>query len=64
MSLNLASADMMDEGSGELPEVRLSPVSSNRSVYSYTSTVDQEFVIKELHGRGVNNTNEVCISCA
>lgn len=33
--------------------------SDKRSVYSYTSSVDREFILKDLYGRVVNNTNEV-----
>lgn len=37
-----------------------SPVPSDqRSIYSYTSSVNREFILKDLHGRVVNNTNEV-----
>lgn len=35
------------------------PLSPRASVYSYASSIDKHFVIRELYGRMVNNTNEV-----
>lgn len=34
-------------------------MSDRDSVFSYTSSVDREFIVKNLHGRIVNNTNDV-----
>ncbi|KAG8953842.1 hypothetical protein FRC04_001472 [Tulasnella sp. 424] len=34
------------------------PLSPRASVYSYASSIDKHFVIRELYGRMVNNTNE------
>lgn len=33
-----------------------------RSTNSYTSSLDREFVLKDLHGRTINNTNDVRFS--
>lgn len=39
---------------------RFSPdFSDRRSIYSYTSSLDREFILKDVHGRVFNNTNEV-----
>lgn len=35
------------------------PSSPRTSVYSYASSVDKHLVLRELHGRIVNNTNDV-----
>ena len=34
-------------------------VSPAASAYSYSSSVDSEFMLRELHGRTLNNTNAV-----
>lgn len=42
------------------PSNRSSPIPSDRmSTYSYTSSVNREFILKDLYGRIVNNTNQV-----
>lgn len=33
--------------------------SDRQSIYSYTSSVDREFILKDVHGRIINNTNDV-----
>lgn len=39
---------------------RFSPIPSDqRSIYSYTSSVNRESILKDVHGRVVNSTNQV-----
>lgn len=33
--------------------------SDGRSIHSFGSSVDREFILKDVHGRVLNNTNEV-----
>lgn len=35
--------------------------SDRMTISSYTSSVDREFILKDMYGRVVNNTNEVCL---
>lgn len=47
-------------GIDESSSGRVSPAPSDReSLYSYMSSVDREFILKDVHGRVFNNTNEV-----
>ena len=37
--------------------------SDNQSVYSYSSSIDRHLILKNIHGRTFNNTNEVRLLC-
>lgn len=43
---------------------RFSPTteSDRQSINSYASTIDREFILKDVHGRIVNSTNEVGVA--
>lgn len=41
---------------------RFGPIDSDgRSLNSYTSSLDRDFILKDVHGRTINSTNEVGI---
>ncbi|KAG8908667.1 hypothetical protein FRC01_007314, partial [Tulasnella sp. 417] len=42
----------------------IAPSSPGTSVYSYASSVDKHLILKELHGRIVNNTNDTALHVA
>ena len=46
-----------DDNDNDHPSERA--VSPAASAYSYSSSVDSEFMLRELHGRTLNNTNAV-----
>ena len=58
-----AGNDQGDETSlSAPPSPTPSTVSLSNSEYSYSSSVNRDFVIKEMFGRSINSTSEVCFT--